>query len=148
MQAQRIDHLFSGFTFMKSSNEIITAANNKIAHLQGKIEKRETSLKKLKSDHGVDDATMTNILLAMRQQAGAQSYTVNKMNNGRVTDEQVTVSAGVINNILTEQDGILADKASLEKLQVIARNLKDLPDKDGKFYGHQLDYNELVYLGF
>ena len=155
MQAIRIDSMFN-FTFEKSAEEIVTASNKKAKDIRAKIEERGVRIKKMREEHKVTDAVLLDIQNQMRAQQKrgieAQSYTSNAQSSGSGAQEEVTIGAGVINFLLTEQDYIDAEKSQVEKLDTIIRNLKDITKyaPDGKAYTEKfkVGYEELKYLGF
>ena len=150
MQAERIDHMFN-FTFEKSSDEIKAKASAKRTALLSKVEERKTRIKKTREEYKVTDEVLSNILMQMRQAGNknVQTYSVSNYQKGEkgTISEEIVVPAGVVNNILTEQDYIAAEVSQAEKLDIIWRNLKDLK-VNGELKGHELSYQELTYLGF
>jgi hypothetical protein len=150
MQAERIDHMLN-FTFQKSSQEIVAAALKKAKALREKVIDRERRVAKIREENGITDAVLIDVLSQARQQAKAhvQAYTSNVRGGGDgLTEQTITVNAGTVNNLLTEKDFIDSERAQADKLDVIARNLRDLPDDTGVPRGHRMVQAELVYLGF
>ncbi len=153
MQAVGIDHMFR-FTYEKSSEEIKEKALAKIKVLQAKVEERKIRVKKTRDEYKVTDEVMSNILMQMRQASNNEraSYTVSNTSRpssgGGTISEEIVVPAGVINNILTEQDYIKSETDQVDKLNLVYRNLKDLKGEDGNPRGHKLNEQELIYLGF
>ena len=145
------------FNYVKSSEEIKEKAREKISLLQSKIAERELRLAKTRAEYEIDDAMMLVLLTQARKDAKAReegfrnSYSVSKTGasqEGRGSDEVVTIGAGVVNMLFTESDFIEAEKGEIKKLTLIVRNLKDLEDSNGKVRGHTLQQHELEYLGF
>ncbi len=68
--------------------------------------------------------------------------------NGGMSEETITIGAGIVNSLLTEGDFIAGEKAQVKKLSTIIRNLKDLPDEHGAVRGHRLSFEELEFLKF
>lgn len=156
MQVQRIDNMFN-FTFEKTSDEIIAAAKRKAVDVRSKIEERGVRIKKMREEHKVTDAVLIDIQNQMRAQAkrGEQdrmSYTSNAQTSAGGVQEEVTIGAGVINFLLTEQDHMDGEKAQVERLDTIVRNLRDVTGytANGTSYvvKPKLSYDELKYLGF
>jgi hypothetical protein len=152
MQAENISHMLN-FTFQKSSKEIVAASTKKAAELRAKIIERERRITKIREENGITDAVLIDVLTQARSaaKANAQSYTSNvrvAAATGGLTEQTVTVNAGTVNNLLTEKDFIDAERMQADKLDVIGRNLQDLPDAAGVPRGHKLAHAELVYLGF
>ena len=153
MQAQSISNMFN-FTFEKTADEILGAARIKRTTIVNKIVERSARIHKMREEHKVTDTVLLDIQNQMRAQAKrgieAMSYTSNVSTNSG--SEEVTIGAGVINFLLTEQDYIDAEKASVEKLDVIVRNLKDVYayTSTGAPYltKFKMSYEELKFLGF
>ncbi len=155
MQVQRLDHMFK-FTFEKPAREIVTAAQKKAGEIRIKIEERAVRIGKMREEHNVTDAVLIDIQNQMRAQAkrGNEeriSYTSNARTNEGMQDE-VTIGAGVINFLLTEQDHMDGEKLQVERLEMIIRNLVDVTayTANGTAYivKPELSYDELKYLGF
>jgi hypothetical protein len=147
------------FTIQKTSEEIKTAANQKINRLNAKIEERIQRIAKLREDNGIDDAAFTQLLLAARQQQHAQqaaySYTANTRTlsgEGQQMEER-TISAGAVNFLLSESDHIEAERTSVKNLQRIVRNLRPVRSyaHNGTQYSDdhfELSNEELDFLSF
>lgn len=154
MQVQRIDNMFN-FTFEKTAGEIVEAAKKKMIDVHNKIEERGVRIKKMREEHKVTDAVLIDIQNQMRAQLKRgeerMSYTSKVQASGGVEDE-VTIGAGVINYLLTEQDHMDGEKAQVERLDTIVRNLRDVTGytANGTSYvvKPKLSYDELKYLGF
>ncbi len=153
MQVQNVDHMFN-FTFEKTADEIKEACGRKLLAIAAKIEERSMRIKKMRDEHKITDAILLDIQEQMRADAKrglAAQYTSNKMSGGG-TGEEVTVGAGVINFILTEQDFIGGEKAQAERLNLIVRNLRPISGitANGTTYVQpfKLSYDELKFLGF
>lgn len=156
MQVQRIDGMFN-FTFEKTSEEIVTAAKKKVVDVRNKIEERGVRIQKMRAEHKVTDAVLIDIQNQMRAQSkrGEQdrmSYTSNAQTSSGGVQEEVTIGAGVINFLLTEQDHLDGEKSQVERLETIIRNLRDVSafTTSGSPYTVKptLSYDELKYLGF
>lgn len=155
MQVQRIDNMFN-FTFEKSAGEIITAAKNKAADVRNKIEERSVRIQKMRTEYKVTDAVLIDIQNQMRAQhkrgEDRMSYTSNAQTSAGGVQEEVTIGAGVINFLLTEQDHMDGEKAQVERLDMIIRNLRDITayTANGTSYvtKFKVGYEELKYLGF
>lgn len=155
MQVQRIDSMFN-FTFEKTSEEIVTASTKKAKDIRNKIEERGIRIKKMRDEHKVTDAVLLDIQNQMRaqQKRGVEtmSYTSNAQSSGGGVQEEVTIGAGVINFLLTEQDHIDGEKSQVERLDTIIRNLRPVtgyaPDGSTYTVRPKLSYEELKYLGF
>lgn len=154
MQVQNVDHMFN-FTFEKTADEIVTHARTKVQSIRVKIEERTVRIRKMREEHKITDAVLLDIQNQMRADAKrgmAAQYSSNARSDGGAGDETVTVGAGVINFILTEQDFIGGEKAQAERLDTIIRNLRPLTRRtaNGNEYVElfKLGYEELKFLGF
>lgn len=155
MQVQSIDNMFN-FTFEKTADEIVAAAKKKTGEIRNKIEERGVRIQKMRMEHKVTDAVLIDIQNQMRAQAkrGVESmtYTSNTQTSAGSVQEEVTIGAGVINFLLTEQDHMDGEKAQVERLDTIVRNLRDVTayTAGGTPYvvKPKLGYAELKYLGF
>ena len=156
MQVQRIDNMLN-LTFEKSADEIVTAAKQKTADVRNKIEERGVRIQKMRAEHKVTDAVLIDIQNQMRaqQKRGEQdrmSYTSNAVSSAGGVQEEVTIGAGVINFLLTEQDHMDGEKTQVEKLDTIIRNLRGIVRRtaNGTEYVElfKVGFEELKYLGF
>jgi hypothetical protein len=156
MQARNCDHLFQRFTFQKTTTEIIDKAKAKISQLQSKMEERQSRIRDLRESYKISDAAFVDILGKMREnmQKGGfvQNYSTSSTDNHGNTRE-ITVGAGVVNHLLTENDYITAERESVERLTFIVNNLRDgqhTSDTGTKYTDqwHTLSFAELEYLEF
>jgi hypothetical protein len=157
MQVTNLDNSFRNLTYYKTAAEIKEAALSKIDKLNAKIENRLKRVTGLRKEYGIDDAALVQLLQAARKQQNASmSYTYSTSNaavGGGSKMEERTIGAGVVNNLMTENDFIESEKDQVEALSLIVRNLKpilkhsangqELPDG-----GFVLNTDELRYLGF
>lgn len=153
MHAKMIDHLFR-FTYQKSAAEIIEKMRTKIDKVKDKIEERQRRLADLRREHAIDDAALIQLLTAARKNVNAQSYsyTSNVSATSRGMEER-TIGAGVVNNLLTENDFIESERDAVKRMEMIVRNLKPIPHyaSSGTPLPEQefeLGQEELEYLGF
>ncbi len=150
MRAERIDSMFN-YRFEKSSAEIIDKGNLKVNQIKAKMEERAKRIREVRSEYKITEAVLVDLLQQARAAGGSQrmSFSTNARDaRGGLTEETITVGAGVVNMILTEQDFIDAERASIERLSLVVRNLKDLPDQTGAVRGHGMSFDELKFLGF
>ena len=152
MQVQSIDRMFN-FTFEKSAEEITAAAIKKATAIRVKVEERVGRIKAMRDEHKITDAVLIDIQQQMRanerNMATIYNSTVPSRDGGEMT---VSVGAGVINFILTEYDFISGEKAQVEHLDLMVRNLRDVTRRtaSGSTYVElfKLSYDELKFLGF
>lgn len=157
MHARNIDHMFHGLTFTKPAIEIACAAQAKVKTLKAKVEERQRRINDLRAEYDIDDAALIQLLQAARKQDKALAhfaYSTSKMSGGKKELEERTVGAGVVNNLLTENDFIEAERDQIKTLERIARNLKPIP-RFASGNGAELPpeefkllHEELEYLGF
>jgi hypothetical protein len=155
MQVQRIDNLFN-FTFEKPAAEIVERAKNKAAAIRAKIEEREVRIKRVREEYKISDSMLVDIMAQAREQlqrgAAMLIYNSKVRSDDGLREEDVTIGAGVVNLLLTERDHIEGEKSQVERLDMIARNLKDkrryAPDGKEYMQGHELNAVELKFLGF
>jgi hypothetical protein len=140
------------FTFEKTSEEIVTAATVKASVIHSKIAERMLRIKKLREEYEITDAVLIDIQNQMRAKEKANertSYTSNARSN---TGKEVTVGAGIIDSLTTEQDLIADERSQIERLELIIRNLRPVSTytDNGTEYvvKPKLNYEELKYLGF
>jgi hypothetical protein len=156
MKAQNIDHLFNNLTFQKNTAEIIAAAKGKITQLNSKIEERTNRIRTLRETYQISDSAFVDILSQMRENEKrhnfVQNYSTSTTDRSGVQRE-ITVGAGVVNNLLTETDFIANERQQVERLTFIVSNLRDVQcftANSGATYvaPHTLTFGELEYLGF
>jgi len=159
MKVQDAEHLFHNFTFEKSSKDIVAAATRKRDTVLTKIHEREERLAKIRNEYKITDAALIDIMRQARQQTASNAVSYSFSNgvpssvpsrDGRgLTEETITIGAGVVNNLLTEQDFIEGEREQIKRLELVIRNLADLPTGfEGAIRGHRLSYVELEFLGF
>ena len=156
MHVQETDYMLN-FTYEKTAAEIVDKSKTKSKALRAKVEERRERIKHIRAEYGIDDAVLIDLLQQARANArnAVMQYTSNAKAGGGakgLTEDAVIVPAGVVNNLMTEQDFITGELEQAAKLDVIIRNLVDFPDErrgqEGKMRGHRLTQDELVYLGF
>lgn len=151
--------MFQNFTYEKPSAEIIAKAQAKIAALLAKVEERQARVTKIREEYEVTDQALVEILTQARgAQRDKMSFTYNSSPSaqGGLREER-SIGAGVVNNLLTENDYIESERKQAKRLGLIVRNLQDRPDEtlhviaagvERPLRGHCLTEEELEYLGF
>lgn len=158
MRADKIDSMFR-FYYEKSSVEIKAQMQIKISQLTAKIAEREKRIQDARTANGITDEVLIKLYELARKQAKMESdnnimsYSVSnsvRKPEGGMTEETLTIGAGVVNMLLTEGDFLESERSSVTRLQLIIRNLQDLPsDKPPHgLKGHELTEQELNWLGF
>lgn len=143
------------FQYHKTSSEINEAAKKKIVFLTNKIEERQKRISALRTEHGIDDGALIQLLTAARRERNAQHYTYSSnsvVGNSREKEEK-TIGAGAVGNLLTETDLIETEKASIKRLNLITRNVRPVKmySANGTEYwddSFELNTDELEFLGF
>lgn len=164
MKVSNIEHMFPEFVFKKSAVEIVTHVTAKMNSIKNKIEERQKRVADLRKEYAIDDSALVQLLTAARKNAHAQvfQYTSSLSNaaiNTALTGhtnrgiEEKTIGAGVVNNLLTENDFIEGERDQVKRLELIARNLSAVYRfaNDGSKYVQEhfkLSFEELDYLGF
>lgn len=157
MHAQNLDHMFGHLSFKKTATEIVGAATAKVATVKAKIEERQKRINDLRKEYGIDDAALVQLLTAARKQSQSMQFTYSSVSNAQVGGgkmEEKTIGAGVVNNLLTENDFIEGERDQVKALERIIRNLKPIPQYatgNGLALpdaGFTLSTDELDYLGF
>lgn len=144
MRPDTIDRLFN-FKFTKTEDEIKQAVSRKTAAIKTKIGQRETRIAKIRAEYDITDTALIDLLSQARNTHDLHMTYLLK--NGVPARHQpgddgvneVTIGAGVVNNLLTEQDFIEAERAQVRRLELLHRNLTGSRD---------LSYDELEFLGF
>ena len=157
MNPRGTEDMFQNFTYEKPSAEIITKAQAKIAALLAKVEERQARVTKIREEYEVTDQALVEILTQARgAQRDKMSYTYNSSSAQGLREER-SIGAGVVNNLLTENDYIESERKQAKRLGLIVRNLQDRPDEtihvvaagvERPLRGHCLTEEELEYLGF
>lgn len=143
MTHRSIHHMFSEVKFHKSGKVIREKAGEKIKALEAKIGERKARIARIRKDYDITDADMIELLSAKarNQLAEGGTYTLsNKIVRGEDKPMEVTIAAGIINNIDTENALMTQEKDHVERLGLIERNI----DADVK---HEIGFDELDYLG-
>lgn len=147
-------HMFGNFTFEKTVDEILTAVAEKIDSLKAKINDRMERVVRIRKEFDISDADLISLLsqanqdaVSNRQLATSLSYNLNSGGETKI------VQAGVVQNLLTEQQLIEQEKDSVTRLSLIERNLRPITHfaDNGKEYTQnmfRLSEAEIEYLGF
>ncbi len=159
MRADNMEHAFR-FHYVKSSADIKAKMQDKITALKTKITEREKRIQDARAEYGITDDVLIKLYEQARKQAksedqglGKMSYSVSNVirkTDGNMTEELFTIGAGVVNMLLTEGDFLESERSSIKRLELIIRNLQDLPSHHAPYAieGHELTEAELSWLGF
>lgn len=113
----------------------------------------------LRTTYEIDDAALIQLLQAAREQHRSKApntYSYQKSvshRDGGIRMEEKSIGAGVVNNLLTENDFIASEREQVKTLDLMIRNLKPIqrfasngsPLPDEEF---SLSTEELTYLDF
>ena len=145
---------FEGVSYnRKTSSEVREAMQRKVTALREHIAGREQRLKQIRAEYGIDSDMLARLVIQFqRQEKSGGSINYNLQGEGR---EQI-VPAGVIANIIREQEMIDSEQRQIRKLELILRNLRDTEPYNDPQSGetrrrdciHQLTDEELEFLGF
>lgn len=133
MRPMDVTHMFSSFSYYKTIDEIREKINQKLIKMKEKIAERETRVLNLRKEYQIDDAALAQLLIASRQQAksGTLHYKLSNYESSSSDDpnsevEERVIGAGVVNNLLTENDFIESEKIAVKRLEFINRNLRPI----------------------
>lgn len=142
-------------SFSKSSAEIKDKATAKILLLVAKITEREGRVARLRNEFEISDADLIKLLSQAASDATSNvrvattmSYNIGSNDNVRV------VAAGVVQNLLTEQQLIEQERDLVVKLQMVIRNLRPVvhyaQDTGARYEvdAFPLSESDLDFLGF
>lgn len=142
-------------SFSKSSHEIKDKATAKILFLVAKITEREGRVARLRNEFEISDADLIKLLsqaasdaVSNARIATTMSYNIGSNDNVRV------VAAGVVQNLLTEQQLIEQERDLVTKLQMVIRNLRPVvhyaQDTGARYEvdAFPLSESDLDFLGF
>jgi hypothetical protein len=159
MQVQQIGNMFR-YEYQKTAVELVTAMTTKVTSIKAKVEERIARIAKVRTEYRITDAALLDVMKQARQaqKAGAMimNYSTSSTGSTGMTDgsggEQITVGAGIVNFLLTEQDFIEGEQAQVERLELVMRNLKDpvAYTRDGQPYTQlvSISHDEAKFLGF
>lgn len=148
--------ILNNLSFEKTSAEILEKAGFKITALTAKIAERETRITHIRKEFDISDQAMINLLSQAAQEALSNSRIATTMSyniSGQDSDVRI-VGAGVVQNLLTERQLIEQEKESVEKLQLITRNLRPIThhasDTGARYEvdGFHMTEQDLDFLGF
>lgn len=140
MHNVNIGSMFGRVEFAKPGREIAEKAKAKSEAVREKIEERQGRIARIREEYGITDAVLADVLAQAMHRRG-QTYSVSNAPVGRDGSGQVTVPAGVITNLTTEQEYIEEERQQVARLDLLARNIA--PDAS-----HKLTFDEMEYLGF
>lgn len=145
-------------SFSKSSHEIKDKATAKILFLVAKITEREGRVARLRNEFEISDADLIKLLSQAASDAVSNARVATTMSyniggSGGNGDVRV-VAAGVVQNLLTEQQLIEQERDLVTKLQMVIRNLRPVvhyaQDTGARYEvdSFPLSESDLDFLGF
>lgn len=155
--------MFQGVSYNKvSSAAVKTAMEAKIKAVAAKIAERHNRVRDIMQAHEITDAVLGDIIIQYMkdQQRGTSAQTYSISNRAPTASgtpsEEKFVPAGVVANLVTEKELIESEKAEVDRMNLILRNLKLTEDAYNPTTGevitrpaiHKLTDEELLYLGF
>jgi|GEM_PF-1380950 len=148
------EDLFEGVSYnWKTSPELREAMQRKVIALRELIEGREQRLKHLRAEYSIDAELLARLVMQFQKQShGAGVVNYNNQGDGK----EKLIPAGVIANIIREQEMIDSERGQIRKLELILRNLRDTEPYNDQETGetktrgcvHRLNDTELEFLGF
>lgn len=146
---QNIHHLFSDVRYRaKTSAELREAMQRKRTELQERVAARRTRIQAMRDEYAIDAERLALLVMRYREKSGSISY--------EPAQGQHVVPAGVVANLVKEQQMIDSELSQMGKLDLVLRNLRDeewyTHPRTGEVLQrqaiHELDDFELEYLGF
>ena len=114
----------------------------KVQVLEAKVVARKLRIIQIRKDHEIDDLTLIELLKQARSAQNQSNYTVKSTgvrsdvgNNMGNLDQTRTINAGVVSNILTEQDAIEDEETAASRLRRVSRNIEYAVDPCTISYG-------------
>lgn len=146
------DDWFDGVSYnKKTSIELREAMQRKVASLREHIEQRELRIRRIRTEYSIDADLLARLVIQFQKQ-NANVVNYNTQGEGR----DALIPAGVIANIIREQEMIDSEHKQIRKLELILRNLRDTEPYNDSNTGetrtrnciHTLSDEELEFLGF
>lgn len=145
---------FDGVSYnKKTSQELREAMQRKVVSLREHIEQREQRIRRIRAEYAIDADLLARLVIQFQgQNQGGSVVNYNTQGEGRDT----LIPAGVIANIIREQEMIDSEHKQIRKLELILRNLRDTEPYNDASTGetrsrsciHTLGDEELEFLGF
>lgn len=148
--------MFEGVTYChKSSEELRQAMTKKISEVKALTAVRLERLEKLRTDYELDGERLANLIMRF-QNKNSRSGMVNFNIQGQEEGDERLIPAGVIANIVRENEMVDNERDQVRKLELVLRNLRDTEPYLEPMTGelrmrpcvHELTDAELVYLNF
>jgi hypothetical protein len=146
-------HMFGRFEYQKTVEEILAASSKKIEAVKAKISEREGRIARIRKEFDITDAELVSLFAQAANEAGNRYANSMSYNIPSATGEAKVIAAGVVQNLLTEQNLMEQEKDSATKLAMVVRNLRPVTHyaDNGVAYTvntFNLTEDEIEYLGF
>lgn len=145
--------ILANLTFSKTSGEVRDAVHRKVAKLSEKILEREARITSLRESYQITDTDMIQLLSQQARDAVSNARITSTTYSVGSGDDCRVIGAGVVQNLSTEQLLIEQEKEHIDRLTLVARNLRPI-----RRYGvggesfeqdsFELSYADLEFLGF
>ncbi len=137
----------------KTSSELRTAMDKKLVELNKNIQVREARITTLCEQYKITGDRLVSLMMEYNNR---DDDTMVSFESQTRVDGEALIPAGVIANIVQERNMVKSEKAQIFKLELVLRNLCDTEQFSVSGTGeiktrpctHQLDDDELTYLGF
>lgn len=149
--ASRSESLFSDVCYnKKNSAELRTAMTRKIEEIKILSKTREGRILKLREEYEIDAELLARLVMQFQRDEENGSVNYNHQPGKTI------IPAGVIANIIREQEMIDSEREQLRKLDLVLRNMRDTEfyfavdtgEHRERLCIHELSDHELEYLGF
>lgn len=146
-------NMFTSFEYQKPIPEVIGAAKKKIVAIEAKIAEREDRIARIRKEFDISDAELITLFAQTANDrlgnalSNAMSYNLSSAGETRI------IAAGVVQNLLTEQQLMEQERDSLNRLRLIVSNLRPVVHFTANGVPYTIDTvrlseAEIEYLGF
>lgn len=136
-----IHHLFNGLVFSATPDKILPAVERKIAELTSKITERKGRIAKIREEHEITDGDLILLLQIVARQSTEAFYTlVSNVHRAPLGQEarsqevERVIPAGIVKNLMAEQEMIDSETELCRRLGIVRRNLPEGKDQTLSFY--------------
>jgi hypothetical protein len=153
MATRATSGMFRHFSYEKTVEEIKEAMKEKMAALQAKVVERKARIVRIKAEFDITDEDMIDLLTQAANAAIGNRRVQMSYSTAVGGGEAKIISAGVVQNLITEKTLIEQEVGSISHLQRIVRNLRpiDTHGENGEPYTQNtfpLTDEELDFLNF
>lgn len=134
----------------KNSVELRAAMTRKVNEIKAMRQAREVRIVKIREEYEIDAELLSRLVMQFHRDKQSDSINYNQQPGKNI------IPAGVIANIIREQEMIDSEREQLNKLDLVLRNLRDTEfyfavdtgEHRERLCIHELSDHELEYLGF